>query len=260
MKERKERKERKGKAGKRMGISFNFPKGLKTDYSGLFQSISGSGVSNLNFLSDYASIKNGSYGKLMKAYYAKDSATQKHVSSIVDQKKSSISVSKDSAQTLEAVEKATDGLKESADKLIDTGKDAVFTKDREAVYQAVSSFVEDYNKVIEQTGKASSDSISNRVKTLKIMTQANSRMLGKVGITLGEDDRLSIDKEAFNKASETTLQSLFHDHSSYAYHVSAQASLIDYAAEREASKANTYTGAGSYSNTYAAGNLYDSIF
>ena len=52
-----------------MGISINV--NAKQDYSYLFQSLStssGSGLGNLNFLSDYASIKNGSYGKLMKAY------------------------------------------------------------------------------------------------------------------------------------------------------------------------------------------------
>ena len=43
----------------------------RTDYSYLFSSLgtSSSSGTNLNFLSDYASIKNGSYAKLMKAYY-----------------------------------------------------------------------------------------------------------------------------------------------------------------------------------------------
>ena len=42
------------------------------DYSALFGGTSdSSSVGNTNMLSDYAAIKNGSYGKLMKAYYAK---------------------------------------------------------------------------------------------------------------------------------------------------------------------------------------------
>ena len=43
----------------------------KTDVSYLFSSLGSgaSGVAGSNFLSDYASIKNGSYAKLMKAYY-----------------------------------------------------------------------------------------------------------------------------------------------------------------------------------------------
>ena len=42
----------------------------KQNYSYLFQGLgSSTGSTNLNFLSDYMSIKNGSYGKLLKAYY-----------------------------------------------------------------------------------------------------------------------------------------------------------------------------------------------
>ncbi len=79
-----------------MGIQLNMGyTGVKQDYSYLFQSISGN--SNLNFLSDYASIKNGSYGKLMKAYYSKaGNNVSKEVSSIVDSKNTQNSASEDS--------------------------------------------------------------------------------------------------------------------------------------------------------------------
>ena len=59
-----------------MGIKLNVS--MNQDYSQLFQSLSsGGGMGNLNFLSDYASIKNGSYAKLMKTYYggAQNSST-----------------------------------------------------------------------------------------------------------------------------------------------------------------------------------------
>lgn len=49
-----------------MGISVNVSN-MANDYSYLF---SGTGSSSGNWLADYTSIKNGSYGKLMKAYYA----------------------------------------------------------------------------------------------------------------------------------------------------------------------------------------------
>ena len=48
------------------------------DYSALFGGTSdSSSVGNTNMLSDYAAIKNGSYGKLMKAYYAKQVPTKR---------------------------------------------------------------------------------------------------------------------------------------------------------------------------------------
>ena len=53
----------------------------KQDVSFLFGSL-GSGAASVagsNFLSDYAAIKNGSYGKLMKAYYADSYRTSLYI-------------------------------------------------------------------------------------------------------------------------------------------------------------------------------------
>lgn len=262
-----------------MGISINMgAKGLKQDNSYLFQSLSG-GNSNLNFLSDYMSIKNGSYGKLMKAYYAKDGAS-KEVSSIATSKQNensskSISTSKDSAKTLSAIEGAADNLKESADKLITKGSKSVFNKvdvvskdeygfdqttkeyDTNAIYSAVSDFVNDYNKLIKEAGSSETGDISKKMQSMENLSKSNEKLLSKVGITINSDNTLSIDEKAFKEADMGTVKSLFNDNGSYGYRVSAQASLIDYTAGREASKANTYSGTGSYSNTYNSGSLFD---
>ena len=60
----------------------------KTNYSFLFSGLSSSASNALsgNWLADYASIKNGSYGKLMKAYYAKDSGDSKTAASTITKK------------------------------------------------------------------------------------------------------------------------------------------------------------------------------
>ncbi len=53
------------------------------DFSALFSGTSdSSSVGNTNMLSDYAAIKNGSYGKLMKAYYAKQAEAGIHQKAI----------------------------------------------------------------------------------------------------------------------------------------------------------------------------------
>lgn len=257
-----------------MGININV--NSKQDYSYLFQSLPGNSTSNLNFLADYASIKNGSYGKLMKAYYAKngnETAAEKTAS-----KKNSISTAADSAKTLSKIENAADDLKESADKLLTRGSKSVFTKEnvttkdesgfstttkeynKDAIYKAVSAFVEDYNAVIKEAGESNSKSISNKLKSLTGMTESNEKLLSEIGITIEDNDTLSIDKEAFLSADMATAKTLFNGNSSYAYRVSAQASMIDFTASTEASKANTYTQKGNYSNAYSAGNIMDSLF
>ena len=257
-----------------MGISINV--GMKQDNSYLFQGLSGSsGNANLNFLSEYASIKNGSYGKLMKAYYAKDGGSEE-VSSIASEKnKSTISTSKDTAKTLSTIQGAADDLKESADKLISKSSTSIFNKidvvskdeyglskttkeyDVDSIYKSVSTFLNDYNTLVDNAGDASTKSIANKLTSLVGTTKSNENLLSKVGITIGKDNMLSIDEEKFKAADMTTVKSLFNGNSSYAYRVSAQASLIDFAASTESSKANTYKGNGSFSNSYSSGSIFD---
>lgn len=264
-----------------MGISINV--NAKQDYSYLFQGLSsgsGSSLGNLNFLSDYAAIKNGSYGKLMKAYYAKDSSSLTKTSSTdtTANNKKSISTASDTAKTLSDIEKAADSLKESADDLITVGSKSVFAKknvttkdeqgfenttkeyDVDAIYKAVSAFTRDYNNLLGKTGSSDTSSIQAREKSLINMTKANEKMLSKVGITINKDNTLSIDEEAFKKSDMSSVKTLFNGTGSYSYNVSAQASMIDYAASRETSKANTYTGFGTYSNAYSSGSIMDYMF
>lgn len=261
-----------------MGISINV--NAKPDYSYLFQSLttsSGSSLGNLSILSDYASIKNGSYGKLMKAYYAKDNSSTSTVSKAVNQKKS-ISTASDSSKTLSGIEKSADALKESADALLITGSKSVFAKksvttkdeygfdtttkeyDTDAIYKAVSDFTTDYNNLINKTEDSNTASIQRRTATLVNATKSNEKLLSNIGITINEDNTLSIDEETFKKADMNTVKTLFNGTNSYAYNVSAQASMIDYSASTESAKANTYTGFGTYSNSYSTGSILDYMF
>lgn len=262
-----------------MGVSINVSQ-LKPDYSYLFQSLSGGSGSygSMNFLTDYASVKNGSYGKLMKAYYGSGPhrAASKEVSSIVEEKNNrTTATAKDSAKTLSEVEKSAGNLKKSADALTAKGNKSVFkevdieTKDENgvatttrgydtnAIYKAVSNFVDDYNTAIKQASSAESTSIQNRAKSMIGATSANEKLLSQVGISINENKTLSIDEKAFKAANMTTVKTLFNGNASYADRISAQATMLDHAADMEAARANTYTGNGSYSNVYTAGSIYD---
>ncbi len=236
----------------------------KTDYSLLFNSLGttrsggGSSLGNLNFLSDYASIKNGSYGKLMKAYYG-EAGKSKEVSSIADKK--SASTSKDTAETLAKMQSATDELKESADALLESGNKSVFKgEDAEKIYTAVKSFVDDYNSVLDASAVTNSTGILNRVKNMVVTTSSYEKALNEIGITIGKDSSLAIDKDQFMAADMENVKVLFNKNGSFGYATSAQSSLINYAADNEASRANTYNISGSYTNNYSSGSIFDSIF
>ena len=247
----------------------------KTDYSYLFSSLSSnkSGGANLNFLSDYAMIKNGSYAKLMKAYYNSDSNDT--VKSIAGNKTAVTDADK---KALTKVQSAADALKESADALMEVGKDSVFNKksvtatdkngvetttqeyDVDKIYKAVKNFVDDYNDVVKAVDDAGNEKVTNRAVSMANATGSNENLLGKMGITINEDATLSIDEKAFKAADMSTVKSLFNGTGSFGYRVSAQASMIDFAADSEASKNNTYTVNATLDTTGSVGNLFSTYF
>ena len=251
---------------------------LSLDYSTLFSSLSSSSSSSSsstnsffstdNTLSTYASIKNGSYSKLMKAYYASDSSSSTG---------SSTSTSVDSATTIASIQSNASSLSKAADALITKGTDSLFNKtdvsttnadgtktttndyDMDAIYKAVSSFTDSYNNVLDSASNSSNTSILRQATDMTSLTSEYSDLLSSVGVTIGSDNKLTVDEDTLKSADISTLKTLFNGNSSYAYSIQAASSQIGYAADNEASQANTYTTAGSYSNSYLVGSLYGSF-
>ncbi len=198
------------------------------------------------------------------------------VSSIVEQKNQrTTAAAKDSAKTLSSIESAAEELKKSADTLTAKGSKSVFNKvdietkdengvtsttkgyDTNAIYKAVSDFVDDYNSVIRQAGSAETTSIQNRAKSMTVATEANEKLLAKVGISINENKTLSIDEKAFKAADMNTVKTLFNGNASYADRISAQATMLDHTANVEATKADTYNYNGLYNNAYTSGGIFD---
>lgn len=230
-----------------MGISIQ----QKTDYSSLFSSL-GSSNSNLNFLSDYASIKNGSYGKLMKAYYAKDGGS-KEVSSVLNKNKLATSTE---TEELAKIKSSAEDLKSKTDAMLEMDTD-----DKDAYLSKLKDFASSYNNLIEKADASENSAVLKKANSLVNLTESNKDLLSKAGVSIGDDLKLSIDEEAFGKADIGSVKNLFKGTGSYAYSVSSQATMIEYQANYESIKANTYTQTGSFNSiANSTGNLFDSIF
>lgn len=241
-----------------MSININAKQDVSYLFSGLNQSTSGSGGNSMSWLGDYASIKNGSYGKLMKAYYS-ETANDK-VGAIA---KSAVNRTeaerKEKKAELSKAEGAADALKESADALLKKGRDSVFEKeDENALYDAVCSFIKNYNSTISAAGRTGESSVSNRVNNMTGNAAVYTGQLAKIGITIGEDKTLSIDKDVFMGADRSKVQDLFQANGSFGYQISAQASLISYAAEKAVASTGLYLSDGN--NNYSTGNLFNRFF
>lgn len=231
----------------------------RQDVSYLFSGMNKASSMNTSWMTDYAGIKNGSYGKLLKAYY---SETPKDEIKSLAKNTHDKTVSTQEKKTLTKVMSATDSLKDSADKLLATGNKSVFGKEdtnKEAVYSAVSDFVKNYNSTMNAASESGTSSVVNRAGSMANNTTVNSKMLSAVGITINSDRTLSLNKDTFMEADMNKVKGLFQGNGSYGYQTSAQASLLNYAADTAASKTNTYTGNGTYSN-YDSGALFDRLF
>ncbi|MBQ2705976.1 MAG: flagellar filament capping protein FliD [Agathobacter sp.] len=209
---------------------------LGTNTTGSTSSYSG----NLGInLADYASIKNGSYSKLMKSYYELDEKKEtKETNSKND--------TDDSDATIKSIKGSAKELKESAQALY--GSKGIFEKDAngeydmEAIYEKVNAFIEDYNSMIESVGSAETESIANAGANVVNATTNNMKMLAKLGIKVsGSDFTLSIDKEDFMKSNIADVKSMFSGVGSFAYQVGAKASRIYSMVEDKVSGIGTYS-------------------
>lgn len=234
--------------------------GMMQDYSYLFSGMNQSKNSNtsaasMNWLGDYASIKNGSYGKLMKAYYSE--ASHDRVSSLAkDSVKKTGSELKGMKAELSKVQTGADALKKSAEALAGKGANSVFEKeDKNAVYDAVSSFVKGYNDTVKAAGASTDRNVTSRVNSMTGNTGIYAKALEGVGITIGEDKTLSINRDTFDQADPNKIKNLFQGNGTFGYQTSVQASMIASAAENKLSETGLYTAGGT--QQFSTGNLFN---
>lgn len=221
-----------------------------SDYSYLFNSTSSTSTSSgtIDF-AEYASIRNGSYRTLLKAYYAQQEETEVAKS--------------DDSQSLTLVKSSADSLKEAAEALksADLWKKKTITQtdeetgeetetedyDWEAITKAVNSFVKSYNDMIEKAGDSDTKSVLRNALWMTNMTSTNANLLSQVGISIESDNTLAVDTDALKEADISTLKSLFSGSGSYADQVSQKASRMGNAASTYSS--GTYTSNATYSST-----------
>lgn len=236
-----------------MGISLNgLNSGLADTYSTLLSGGSSStGMDASSLLADYASIKNGSYGKMMKAYYAKAAASEEDDDDSSSSKKTSSNKEKD---TLTA--SAASSAYKAAEKL----STMEFSEDNlDEAYDAVSDFVKQYNSLIKNGTSSKNTAVQKQAQYLYDTMYSNYKLFAKVGITLNTDRTLELDEKTFKKGSTATMKTLFNGANSFADKVSYKASqMYRYANEGKSITAKSYTSSGTYSTTNTGDSTIDS--
>ena len=208
-----------------MGIKINVGSNQNSSY--LFQSMSSGsgGMANLNFLSDYASIKNGSYGRLMKTYYgmkqqeagsSSSSAGRKpNASNVLDkilEEKKNPKVSKEAQKANADLTTGLSNLKSSVSTL-QNGKTYTDTENGQSaadkVVSAMKAYVSDYNDVVNASKNSTLRNKTAYVANMMSCTAANADKLAELGVTINENGTLQLNESKLKAAGPSKVQELF---------------------------------------------------
>ena len=226
-------------------MSFNISSNF---FNSMLGRSSGNSNSMTGLLSDYNSIRNGSYLKLAKHYYSKDGAKQ------ATQKQFSNNISTKSE------DKLTKSASESAWKDITTLRNEKMyqTEDTDTVLKNVKSFVDSYNSVIEGTQKSDNSNVQKDAARLASQTDNYANALSKIGITIKDDNTLSLNEETFASADMADVKKLFAG--DFSFGSNTQNRLMQLVNDATAyMTSGIYNTSGTIAGAFI-GNFYDSLF
>lgn len=249
-----------------------------TTMSSLFTNMNQTNNSNSNMnlysaFSEYSMVKSGVYKKLVKSYY--EETGNKFINS-TSTNSDSETTSKEAKQYTE-IKSATDSLSKSTTALVTQGTKSLFkakeTKnvdestgeettvkeyDMKAIKEAVNSFIKEYNDTIDVASETDNQTILRNTLSMTKQTAVYESSLEKIGITINEDNSLSLNEETFNSADITSIKSLFNDSQSFAAKTLYQSNRIGQNAVKAATNTSIYSSTGNYStsNYYSVYNWF----
>lgn len=224
---------------------------VNQDYSALFSGMNASKTTSTGFdFAEYGMIQKGAYRKLVKTYYAQQ-----------DTEKAGGSNTSRNAGTKQKtlLKRSADTLRESAEALQDNSlweKKKITVKDEkngeettkldydwDAISKAVNAFVTDYNDVIEEAGSSEERDVLRQTLWMVQGTDKSENILKRAGISIGKDNKLTVDEEKLKKADIGALKTLFTGQVSFASKVAQRAARMS---QSTLNTSGTYTSAGTY--------------
>lgn len=195
------------------------------DYSSLFGNTTGLA----GMLGDYSSIRIGSYGKLMKSYYASELGSVSNKASstgsnntldkILNERKNP-TVSKEAKEANSKLNTSVNNLKDSLGALqnADTFKDTENGTDaRTKVENALKSYVNAYNDSIAAGKKSTDLNKTSNVAGAIEATKANKDDLSAIGISVNNDGTMSLDTKKLKDVDLDTVKSTFDGNAALSY-------------------------------------------
>lgn len=189
------------------------------------------GMGNTNFFSDYASIRNGSYRKLLKAYYGRNNnsgttstGTRSNTSNVLDQILEERKNPKVSKQTSEANSNLTSGIPTLTNAVKALQNDTTYTASEDGktsaqdkVVSALKTYVTEYNDVVNAAKKSTLSNKTSHIASMMKSTAANANKLKEIGITINGNGTLQFVEGQAKHADISKVQNLFSKENSMSY-------------------------------------------
>ena len=181
---------------------FNTSLGRKNKNSGnLFESIN---------LSDYNSLKTGTYKKLLKSYYEKNELEKtgtdnKVTDKLLENISSEDSVNKEILKNSEKINKNLESLEKVEYK----------ESNRESIIKDITSMVSSYNKILDEVSKSKDTDMLTKSKWMTNYTNTFKSQLNNIGINIEEDNSLKINENSLKEAKIEDIKKLFTGSSSF---------------------------------------------
>lgn len=167
-------------------------------------------------LGDLKMIQSGVYKKALKAYYKTQTAN-------TDEETISGSGQADSNNNLSLVKAASAKLNKAASNLQNKDYSTVKAED---LVDDVKDFVSSYNSTLSGTKNLNSYSILQTAVWTTEQMNISEGLLNKVGISIKEDNSLSLDEEKFKSAKSSDLKALFSGSGSLMSQIAQKASTM----------------------------------
>lgn len=241
-----------------MSLTVNNGNGLSTLFSSLNNNNQASGTFGLSsLLSEYNSIKNGSYAKLAKQYYSKTSDSKKTndvtgkfsgtADTEIKQNKSLISDVSSFRKSLSSVQNDDTLFTKKAIK--DENGQEKEDYDFDKIYSKLNDFAKSYNSVIESGVESDNQTVLRNVLNMTNATDNNRKQLEAIGFKINSDNTLSVDKDAIKSGDMNTAKYMFSATSNYMRQIDAYATNVASQAASDVYSLGGYTSTGAYKQT-----------
>lgn len=222
-------------------------------FDNMFGTSGSGGMGGSSVLGDYAMIRSGSYKKLLKSYYSDDTSKKS-----TDGTKSTEETSEQKAQknSLMSTKSAASDLKNAAAALREaegSGADRL---------EKAKDFVKAYNSMLDSMENIDDTKILQKSIWMINDFKVNQGLLKDAGISIGSDNKLTLDEDKFKEAKTSTLDTLFKDRNSLMGKVASKTFDIATRATNAVTKLNggtTYTDKADYTKLNTS-TLYNSLF